>query len=127
MQQPAGPAPTSAPLSRGLRRRARLGVVAATGALALVVSGFTATSAVAAEVTHTIAEVQGTGVATPLDATPVTVEGVVTADYRGASGYKGIVIQTQGSGGAVDATPGASDAIFVFLNSANPAVSIGDL
>ena len=56
----------------------------------------------------------------------VTVEGVVTADYRGASGYRGIVIQTPGSGGASDATPGASDGIFLYLNNANPPVAIGD-
>jgi 5'-nucleotidase len=77
--------------------------------------------------TNTIAEVQGTGATTPLAGQTVTVHGVVTADYRGVSNYRGIVIQTQGSGGATDATPGASDGIFVYLNQANPAVAIGDL
>ncbi|HEU4849446.1 MAG TPA: ExeM/NucH family extracellular endonuclease, partial [Terrimesophilobacter sp.] len=80
-----------------------------------------------AAVTNTIAEVQGTGATTPLDGQTVTVQGVVTADYRGVSNYRGIVIQTQGSGGATDATPDASDGIFVYLNQANPAVAIGDL
>ena len=75
----------------------------------------------------TIADVQGTGAVTPLLGQTVTVQGVVTADYRGVSNYRGIVIQTQGSGGATDATPGASDGIFIYLNQANPAVSIGDL
>ncbi|MGJ8722698.1 MAG: ExeM/NucH family extracellular endonuclease, partial [Salinibacterium amurskyense] len=86
----------------------------------------TAPAALAAEATATIADVQGTSAASTMIGDTVTVEGVVTADYRGASGYRGIVIQTPGSGGADDATPGASDGIFIFLGSANPAVSIGD-
>ncbi|MEV4773952.1 ExeM/NucH family extracellular endonuclease [Microbacterium sp. LWH12-1.2] len=76
--------------------------------------------------THTIAEVQGTTDVSPLAGQTVTIEGVVTADYR-TGGYKGIVIQTQGAGGATDATPGASDGIFVFLNALAPALNIGDL
>ncbi|WP_136055457.1 ExeM/NucH family extracellular endonuclease [Microbacterium sp. K24] len=74
----------------------------------------------------TIAEVQGTTDISPLSGQTVTVEGVVTADYR-TGGYKGIVIQTQGSGGASDATPGASDGVFVFLNALAPTLAIGDL
>jgi len=74
-----------------------------------------------------IADVQGTGDVSPLVGQTVTVRGVVTADYRGLSGYNGIVVQTQGSGGVDDATPGASDGIFIFLSSNNPAVAIGDL
>ena len=41
-----------------------------------------------------------------------TTEGVVTAIYPGT--YNGFFIQTGGTGGAPDATPGASDAIFVY-------------
>ena len=74
-----------------------------------------------------IADVQGTGDVSPLVGQTVTVRGVVTADYRGVSGYNGIVVQTQGSGGLDDATPGASDGIFIFLSNNNPAVAIGDL
>lgn len=74
----------------------------------------------------TIAEVQGTGEVSPLAGQRVRVEGVVTADHR-TGGYKGIVIQTQGSGGGTDATPGASDGVFVFLNSLAPTLEIGDL
>ncbi|TQL40448.1 5'-nucleotidase [Homoserinimonas aerilata] len=118
--------PESAP-QRNHSRRGRLAAIASLSALALAFSGLGATAATAAEVTHSIADVQGTGATTPLNGAVVTVEGVVTADYRGASGYRGIVIQTQGSGGATDATPGASDGIFVFLSNANPAVAIGDL
>ena len=74
----------------------------------------------------TIAEVQGTSDVSPLSGKTVTVEGVVTGDYR-SGGYKGITIQTQGSGGENDATPGASDGIFVFLDALTPALAIGDL
>ena len=76
--------------------------------------------------TATIAEVQGTGDVSPLSGQTVTVSGVVTADYR-TGGYNGIVIQTQGSGGENDATPGASDGLFVFLNGKTVPGSIGDL
>ncbi|MBT2485087.1 MULTISPECIES: ExeM/NucH family extracellular endonuclease [unclassified Microbacterium] len=76
--------------------------------------------------TATIAEVQGTTDVSPLSGKTVKVEGVVTADYR-TGGYKGIVIQTQGSGGATDATPGASDGVFVFLNALAPTLAVGDL
>lgn len=122
MKQPAD----SAPEPRA-SRRSRLAAVASLSALTLIFSGLGATTASAVDVTHSIAEVQGTGAATPLAGSVVTVEGVVTADYRGVSNYRGIVIQTAGSGGAADATPGASDGIFVYLNNANPAVAIGDL
>src|SRR5690554_3164617 len=122
MQKPADSAPTQRSTRRG-----RLAALASASALTLLFSGLGATSATAAEVTHSIADVQGAGASSPLVGQTVTVEGVVTADYRGASGYRGMVIQTQGSGGATDATPGVSDGIFVFLSNANPAVAIGDL
>jgi 5'-nucleotidase len=77
---------------------------------------------------HTIAEVQGTGAATTLAGTRVTVEGVVTADHR-SGGYNGIYVQTAGSGGERPVAAGtASDAIFVYLPTGTaPAVAIGDL
>ncbi|GAA1842901.1 ExeM/NucH family extracellular endonuclease [Asanoa iriomotensis] len=80
-------------------------------------------------VDRTIAEVQGTGSATPLTGNRVTVEGVVTADHR-TGGYNGVFVQTAGSGGDRPVAAGtASDAVFVYLgtNAANhPAVAIGD-
>ncbi|MFF2494248.1 ExeM/NucH family extracellular endonuclease [Agromyces sp. NPDC058064] len=73
-------------------------------------------------VAKTIAQVQGTDVATsPLVGQAVIVEGVVTADHR-VGGYEGIYIQTPGP----DTTPKASDGVFVYLHGENPAVSIGD-
>ncbi len=89
-------------------------------------SAASAAAAASTPATHTIAEVQGTGGTSPLAGQTVTVEGVVTADYR-TGGYKGIVIQTQGSGGADDATPGASDGVFVYLNALAPTLDRGDL
>ncbi|WP_307861147.1 ExeM/NucH family extracellular endonuclease [Microbacterium sp. SD291] len=77
-------------------------------------------------VAASIAEVQGTTDVSPLSGQTVTVEGVVTADFR-TGGYKGVVIQTQGSGGEADATPGASDGVFVYLNALAPTLAIGDL
>ncbi|GAB3818643.1 SpnA family nuclease [Micromonospora zhanjiangensis] len=81
-----------------------------------------------ATVDHTIAQVQGTGAATPLAGTKVTVEGVVTADHR-SGGYNGVYLQTAGSGGRPAAAGTASDGIFVYVgsNAANhPAVAVGD-
>jgi 5'-nucleotidase len=76
-------------------------------------------------VTHTIAEVQGTGAATGLAGTRVTVEGVVTADHR-TGGYNGIVVQTAGSGGDRPLAAGtASDGIFVYLTSNNRQPPVG--
>ncbi|MGX6604578.1 ExeM/NucH family extracellular endonuclease [Micromonosporaceae bacterium Da 78-11] len=78
-------------------------------------------------VDHTIAEVQGTGAASPLAGTKVTVEGVVTADHR-TGGYNGIYVQTAGSGDRVAAAGVASDGIFVYLPTGTaPSVAIGDL
>ncbi|MFC6015616.1 ExeM/NucH family extracellular endonuclease [Plantactinospora solaniradicis] len=79
-------------------------------------------------VSHTIAQVQGTGDATPLAGTRVTIEGVVTADHR-TGGYNGIYLQTAGSGGQAPAAGTASDGVFVYLttNTANhPSVAVGD-
>lgn len=80
------------------------------------------TAALAAPPDHSIAEVQGTGTSTPLAGQTVTVEGVVTADYRGVSNFRGLFIQSATSAGIA----GASDGIFVYLNQANPSVAIGD-
>jgi len=74
----------------------------------------------------TIAEIQGNGAASPLAGTTVTTKGIVTATYP-TGGFNGIYIQTAGTGGASDATPGASDGIFVFgANAGASTVAIGD-
>ncbi len=81
--------------------------------------------------THTIAEVQGPGAASPLaPGTAVKVTGVVTADHA-TGGYNGMTIQTAGTGGAAHAVAAstASTAVFVYFGSDPlrfPAVDIGD-
>ncbi|WP_277207792.1 ExeM/NucH family extracellular endonuclease [Isoptericola croceus] len=77
--------------------------------------------------TVTIAEIQGTGSASPLVGETVTTRGVVTAAYP-TGGFDGLYLQTEGSGGdpAEDATPGASDAVFVYSADAAGQVAVGD-
>jgi predicted extracellular nuclease len=74
---------------------------------------------------HTIAEIQGTGDASPLINQTVITQGVVTAAYP-TGGFFGYVLQTDGTGTGDDATPGASDAIFVHQPSGDVAVQVGD-
>ncbi|WP_157157466.1 ExeM/NucH family extracellular endonuclease [Diaminobutyricimonas sp. LJ205] len=101
----------------------RLIGVAAVATATLAITGLTVPAAYAATPTHSIADVQGSAATTPIAGQTVTVEGIVTADYRGVSGYRGIVVQSEGA----DVTPGVSDALFVFLGSKNPAgIAIGD-
>ncbi|KAA1426499.1 ExeM/NucH family extracellular endonuclease [Nocardioides antri] len=70
-----------------------------------------------------IHEVQGTGARSPFAPADgngagqvKSVEGIVTALYR-TGGFNGMFVQTAGTGGPTDATPGASDALFVFGGS----------
>ncbi|MBR7502662.1 hypothetical protein KCW65_21455, partial [Mycobacterium tuberculosis] len=60
-----------------------------------------------------IADIQGTGAESPLQGQTVRTRGVVTAAYP-SGGLGGYYVQTPGTGGAEDATPGASDGIFVY-------------
>ncbi|MFB2572372.1 ExeM/NucH family extracellular endonuclease [Micrococcus sp. IITD107] len=73
-----------------------------------------------------IAEIQGTGDTTPFEGQTVTTEGVVTAVYS-TGGFRGYYIQTEGSGGADDATPGASDGIFVYSPRTVENAELGQL
>ena len=78
-------------------------------------------------VEKTIAEIQGTGPASPLAGKAVTTQGVVTAVYK-TGGFSGAYLQTDGTGGAIDlATHTASDGIFVFSSAFAAAVDKGDL
>ena len=76
---------------------------------------------------YSIAEIQGTDTDTsPHVGETVITTGVVTADYA-TGGFNGFYLQTAGTGGATDATPGASDAVFVFGSAAAAKVHLGDL
>jgi 5'-nucleotidase len=69
----------------------------------------------------TIAEIQGTGAASPLADDPVVTEGVVTAAFP-TGGYNGFYIQTGGD----DTTPGASDGVFVYEPGFADTIEVGD-
>ncbi|MFC6285751.1 ExeM/NucH family extracellular endonuclease [Nocardioides sp. GCM10027113] len=74
----------------------------------------------------TIAQVQGTGDASPLVGRTVTTRGVVTANYP-SGGFNGFYIQTAGTGAGEDATPGASDGLFVYGAAVDEStLAIGD-
>ncbi|MEN5072662.1 ExeM/NucH family extracellular endonuclease [Isoptericola cucumis] len=75
----------------------------------------------------TIAEIQGTGDTSPLAGRSVTTTGVVTAAYP-TGGFDGLSVQTAGTGGdpADDATPGASDGVFVHSRAAAAELAVGD-
>jgi 5'-nucleotidase len=75
---------------------------------------------------YSIAQIQGTDTDTsPHLGETVITKGVVTADYA-TGGFNGFYVETAGTGGATDATPGASDAIFVFGSAAAAKVHLGD-
>jgi predicted extracellular nuclease len=77
------------------------------------------------EFTGSIAEIQGTGPTSPHAGDIATTQGVVTAVYT-TGGFNGFYLQTAGTGGATDVTPGASDALFVFGSAAAATVARGD-
>lgn len=61
----------------------------------------------------TIAEIQGTGAATPLAGQLVETTGVVTAVYA-TGGFNGFYLQTPGTGGVPKAEGTASDGVFAY-------------
>ncbi|WP_292878607.1 ExeM/NucH family extracellular endonuclease [Microbacterium sp.] len=72
-----------------------------------------------------IAQIQGTGAASPLAGRTVTTTGVVTARYP-TGGFDGYVIQTAGTGGALDlSSHTASDAVFVYSPAGVGEVAAG--
>ncbi|QCB95326.1 ExeM/NucH family extracellular endonuclease [Cellulomonas shaoxiangyii] len=73
---------------------------------------------------RTIAEVQGTGPASPHLGEVVVTEGVVTAAYP-TGGLRGYVLQTPGTGGGAPAGRTASDAVFVYSAATVAAVQVG--
>jgi predicted extracellular nuclease len=73
----------------------------------------------------TIAAIQGITGTSPLAGQTVVTRGVVTASYP-TGGFNGYVIQTPGTGGALDlATHTASDGLFVFSSATVAQASIG--
>jgi len=75
---------------------------------------------------RTIAEIQGTGAASPLAGSTVSTRGKVTAVYA-TGGFNGYYVQTPGSGGDTDpAARTASDALFVYSPATAASVHAGD-
>ncbi|MBT2536232.1 ExeM/NucH family extracellular endonuclease [Arthrobacter sp. ISL-69] len=75
---------------------------------------------------RTIAEIQGSGAASPFIGATVTTRGKVTAAFP-TGGFAGFYVQTPGTGG--DLTPAnhtASDAVFVYSPAAVGSVTVGD-
>ncbi|MEO8281947.1 MAG: ExeM/NucH family extracellular endonuclease, partial [Pseudarthrobacter sp.] len=74
----------------------------------------------------TIAEIQGTGVESPLTGATVTTTGKVTAVFP-TGGLNGYYLQTAGTGGDLTATNhAASDGTFVYSPATAAAVQTGD-
>ncbi|KNH16639.1 5'-nucleotidase [Arthrobacter sp. ZBG10] len=77
-------------------------------------------------VTRTIAEIQGTGTASPMVGATVTTRGKVTAAFP-TGGLNGYYLQTPGTGGDLNATNhAASDGIFIYSPATVAGVRIGD-
>ncbi|TQL68063.1 putative extracellular nuclease [Nocardioides albertanoniae] len=94
---------------------------AVTGISAVAVPA--ARAATAAEAV-TIADIQGTGAASPLDGETVTTSGIVTAAYP-SGGFYGFYLQTSGTGGELDlGDHDASDAVFVYQPRSAGAVTV---
>ncbi|MDQ0260958.1 ExeM/NucH family extracellular endonuclease [Sinomonas atrocyanea] len=72
-----------------------------------------------------IADIQGTGTASPLAGKTVTTRGKVTAVYA-TGGFNGYYIQTPGSGGTAAGDRTSSDAIFVHSPATAGSVHRGD-
>ena len=72
-----------------------------------------------------IHDVQGSGAATPLANTAVTIEGVVVADVQGAGQFDGYYVQEEAAD--ADADPLTSEGIFVFSGAGVDNVSAGDI
>ncbi|WP_051441752.1 ExeM/NucH family extracellular endonuclease [Arthrobacter sp. H14] len=73
-----------------------------------------------------IAEIQGSGAASPLNGKTVTTQGKVTAVYP-TGGFNGYYIQTPGTGGAIDlGSHSTSHGVFVFSPATVDEVQIGD-
>ena len=76
--------------------------------------------------TTLISAIQGTGTATPMDGSTVTIEGVVVGDFQTGSNLSGFFVQEEDAD--ADANPASSEGIFVY-DGGTPAVdvNVGDV
>lgn len=113
---------SSASTSRKLA--ASLSVATAAFVVVVPTAASSTTAASAAEITS-IADIQGTSDTSPLVNKTVTTSGQVTAVYA-EGGLRGYTIQTAGTGGENDPTPGISDGLFIYSPDTVGSVHIGD-
>ncbi|MGG7510817.1 ExeM/NucH family extracellular endonuclease [Plantibacter sp. YIM 135249] len=72
-----------------------------------------------------IADIQGTGAASPIVGRTVTTKGFVTASFP-EGGFNGYYLQTEGTGGALDLSKHtASDGIFIYSPKTVGTVAVG--
>src|SRR3954468_14247004 len=70
-----------------------------------------------------IHDVQGNGAATPIPGAPVSVEGVVVANFQGANKLQGFFLEEEDAD--ADADPNTSEGIFIFCNTCPTPVAEG--
>ena len=73
----------------------------------------------------TIAQIQGTGAASPLVGQEVITTGVVTATYP-TGGFNGVYLQTPGTGGTAKSAGDASDGVFAYSSWMARNLQVGD-
>lgn len=89
-----------------------------------VLAGLFPTRVAADPVAVFIHDVQGSGFASPLAGTEVTVEAVVVGDFQGSSGLRGFFLQEEDADADLD--PDTSEGIFVFDGSFGTDVDVAD-
>ncbi|MDO5696615.1 MAG: ExeM/NucH family extracellular endonuclease [Dermatophilus congolensis] len=113
-------------MDSSVARRRVLTVAAAVAATGLAVPASVAQALVVPQTNAVaISAIQGTGSSTPVAGKQVTTRGVVTAAYP-TGGFRGVYIQTPGSGGVAKAAGAASDGIFVFSDDAAAQLKAGE-
>lgn len=70
-----------------------------------------------------IHDIQGREMRSPMEGERVTVEAVVTADFR-TGGFKGFFVQEED--GDADGNPATSEGLFVYCPSCSSAIAVGD-
>jgi predicted extracellular nuclease len=70
-----------------------------------------------------IHDVQGSGASTPIPGVPVTIEGVVVANFQGSGKLQGFFLQEEDAD--ADADPATSEGVFVFCNTCPTPVAEG--
>ena len=111
--------------SASTSRKLAASLSVATAAFVVVPTAASSTTAASAAEITSIADIQGTSDTSPLVNKTVTTSGQVTAVYA-EGGLRGYTVQTAGTGGENDPTPGISDGLFIYSPDTVGSVHIGD-